>query len=200
MVGWYSSGPKIRENDLAINELFRKYYPQPVLVICDVNPKDLGLPVEAYVAVEEVSADGTETAMTFRNVPSEMGAQEAEEVGVEHLLRDIKDTRVSTIAGEVVGKVHSLQGTLRGVREHFSQEEVNWEADRGHVHASRIANAHWGDPALPVGGGRWAITRQSAGDQRPAGHVQPHAQPPRMPRAKRFSVWGEGLCGETKQA
>jgi len=40
--------------------------------------------------------DGTPTSRTFDHVPSEIGAEEAEEVGVEHLLRDIKDTTVGT--------------------------------------------------------------------------------------------------------
>ena len=31
--------------------------------------------------------DGTPTSRTFEHIPSEMGAEEAEEVGVEHLLR-----------------------------------------------------------------------------------------------------------------
>jgi len=31
--------------------------------------------------------DGTPTSKTFEHVPSEIGAEEAEEVGVEHLLR-----------------------------------------------------------------------------------------------------------------
>jgi len=31
--------------------------------------------------------DGTPTTKTFDHVPSEIGAEEAEEVGVEHLLR-----------------------------------------------------------------------------------------------------------------
>lgn len=33
------------------------------------------------------SQDGTPTTKTFDHVPSEIGAEEAEEVGVEHLLR-----------------------------------------------------------------------------------------------------------------
>ena len=33
------------------------------------------------------SQDGTPTSKSFEHVPSEIGAEEAEEVGVEHLLR-----------------------------------------------------------------------------------------------------------------
>lgn len=54
MVGWYHTGPKLHQNDVAINELIRRYCPNSVLVIIDAKPKDLGLPTEAYQAVEEV--------------------------------------------------------------------------------------------------------------------------------------------------
>jgi 26S proteasome regulatory subunit N8 len=45
------------------------------------------LPTDAYVAIEEIHDDGTPTSKTFEHVTSEIGAEEAEEVGVEHLLR-----------------------------------------------------------------------------------------------------------------
>lgn len=54
MVGWYHSGPKLRASDLEINELFKRYTPNPVLVVVDVKPKDIGIPTDAYFAVEEV--------------------------------------------------------------------------------------------------------------------------------------------------
>lgn len=54
VVGWYHTGPKLHQNDVAINELVRRYCPNSVLVIIDAAPKDLGLPTEAYRAVEEV--------------------------------------------------------------------------------------------------------------------------------------------------
>ena len=40
-------------------------------------------------------------AQVFVNLPTEVGATEAEEIGVEHLLRDVKDAAVSTLASEV---------------------------------------------------------------------------------------------------
>ncbi|KTG47757.1 hypothetical protein cypCar_00015841 [Cyprinus carpio] len=87
IVGWYHTGPKLHKNDIAINELMKQYCTNSVLVIIDVKPKDLGLPTEAYISVEEVHDDGTPTSKTFEHVTSEIGAEEAEEVGVEHLLR-----------------------------------------------------------------------------------------------------------------
>ena len=48
IVGWYHTGPKLHPNDIAINDLLRKYCSQSVLVIIDAKPKNIGLPTEAY--------------------------------------------------------------------------------------------------------------------------------------------------------
>lgn len=69
VVGWYHTGPKLHQNDIEINELLRRYCPNSVLVIIDARPKELGLPTEAYIAVEEVHEDGTLTKKTFEHVP-----------------------------------------------------------------------------------------------------------------------------------
>lgn len=110
IVGWYHSGPKLNQNDVAINELMRRYCPNSVLVVIDAKPKDLGLPTEAYIMVEEVHDDGTPTTKTFDHVPSEIGAEEAEEVGVEHLLRDIKDTTVGSLSQRITSQLMGLKG------------------------------------------------------------------------------------------
>lgn len=124
VVGWYHTGPKLHQNDIAINELIRRYCPNSVLVIIDAKPKDLGLPTEAYQAVEEVHDDGSPTSKTFEHVPSEIGAEEAEEVGVEHLLRDIKDTTVGTLSQRITNQLLGLKGLhsqLRDVRDYLVQ-------------------------------------------------------------------------------
>lgn len=76
VVGWYHTGPKLHPNDIAIHELLGKYCNSPVgsplaflttinvlicfsfspqvLVIVDARPKALGLPTDAYYAIEEV--------------------------------------------------------------------------------------------------------------------------------------------------
>ncbi|XP_052816379.1 26S proteasome non-ATPase regulatory subunit 7-like [Mya arenaria] len=110
IVGWYHTGPKLCQNDVIVNDLMRKYCPNSVLVVIDAKPKDLGLPTEAYVMVEEVHDDGTPTTKTFDHVPSEIGAEEAEEVGVEHLLRDIKDTTVGSLSQRITGQLMGLRG------------------------------------------------------------------------------------------
>lgn len=124
VVGWYHTGPKLHQNDVAINELVRRYCPNSVLVIIDAKPKDLGLPTEAYQAVEEVHDDGTPTTRTFEHVPSEIGAEEAEEVGVEHLLRDIKDTTVGSLSQRITNQLLGLRGLhsqLSDIRDYLVQ-------------------------------------------------------------------------------
>ncbi len=52
-MGWYSTGPKLREADLDINELIQQFCDHPVLVICEVQVRegvscDMGLLPELY--------------------------------------------------------------------------------------------------------------------------------------------------------
>ncbi|KAF8645460.1 hypothetical protein AX16_007814 [Volvariella volvacea WC 439] len=110
MIGWYHSGPKLRASDMEINDLFKRFIARPVMVIVDVRPNTVGIPTDAYFAVEEIKDDGTETRKTFLHVPSAIEAEEAEEIGVEHLLRDIKDSTTTTLATRVSEQLASLQG------------------------------------------------------------------------------------------
>lgn len=110
IVGWYHSGPKLRSSDLNINELFRRYIPNPILTIVDVEPKGEGIPTDSYFAVEEIYDDGRATKRTFNHIPSSIEAEEAEEIGVEHLLRDVTDNAVNSLSKQVVQQLTSLRG------------------------------------------------------------------------------------------
>jgi len=142
IVGWYSTGPKIRQNDLDINNLFKRYTPNPVYVIIDVAPKEeFQIPTKAYVAVEEVKEDATETpSLQFKHIPSTIGALEAEEVGVEHLLRDVKDTSVSTLATKVHGKLLSLKSLVSHLQEmkSYLQNIVDGKLPLNHTILSQL--------------------------------------------------------------
>merc|ERR1711871_140873 len=125
IIGWYSTGPKIRPADLAVNEVFKRYVKSPTFLIVDVNPTvDMDIPTNAYATVEVVKDDGTPTEVAFQHLPCEIGALEAEEIGVEHLLRDVKDLNVSTLTQQVSEKVSSLQALQ------VRLEEVNAYLDR----------------------------------------------------------------------
>jgi 26S proteasome regulatory subunit N8 len=120
MVGWYHSGPKLRASDLEINELFKRYTPNPVLVVIDVQPTAQGLPTAAYISVQDIHdvrdlaliviQDGTATTKTFNHIPSLVEAEESEEIGVEHLLRDIKDNATGPLSQQVTSQLTSMQG------------------------------------------------------------------------------------------
>ena len=117
LMGWYHSGPKLRASDLEINELFKRYTPNPLLVIIDVQPTEVGVPTDAYFAVEEIKDDGTTTSKTFVHTPSTIEAEEAEEIGVEHLLRDIRDVAVGTLSTRITAQLQSLQGLHLRLRD-----------------------------------------------------------------------------------
>ncbi|KAL4429567.1 hypothetical protein ABPG77_008616 [Micractinium sp. CCAP 211/92] len=123
VIGWYHTGPRLREADIDIHQLIGRYCDNPLLVICEVQPKDMGLPVHAYLARDEVREDGTEKSKkVFVNLPTEVGATEAEEIGVEHLLRDVKDASISTLSSEVGAMVTGLRGLrsrLLEIREYL---------------------------------------------------------------------------------
>jgi len=110
IVGWYHTGPRLNRNDIAINDLIRGYNPNAVLVIINAEPPELGLPTEAYYSVEEIHDDGTPTSKTFEHIPSESGAEEAEEVGVEHLLRDIRNITVGSLSQQLTNQLNGLKG------------------------------------------------------------------------------------------
>ena len=50
---------------------------------------------------------------TFVHISAETGATEAEEVGVEHLLRDINDPSKSTLGGKIAHKAHGIKELTR---------------------------------------------------------------------------------------
>jgi len=118
IVGWYSTGPKIRAADLDIHALFAEYCATPAFCIIDTRPDRVGIPVSAYLCENEIRDDGTQKEeKTFVHVPSLIEAFEAEEIGVEHLLRDVKDNTVSTLATRVSEKMSSLDGLEKRLRE-----------------------------------------------------------------------------------
>lgn len=82
-MGFYSSGPKIKENDLKISGLFKQYCAhEPVFVIIDVRSGVTGIPTTAYQAVEEVEGEGKEIQRVFKHISCAVEADEAEEVSL----------------------------------------------------------------------------------------------------------------------
>jgi 26S proteasome regulatory subunit N8 len=126
VLGWYSTGPRIRPADQDIHELMRKYVNNPVFVIVDVAVKDNAdeIPTKAYLALRSTPEPNSKALFHFAHVPSEIGAEEAEEIGVEHLLREIKDARLSTITdviGQRLASLRALETRMQEVYEYLDR-------------------------------------------------------------------------------
>ena len=100
----------MKPSDLKINEVFRRYTDNPLLLIVDVQPREVGIPTDAYFAVDDIKNDGSAAEKTFIHVPSLIEAEEAEEIGVEHLLRDIRDQAAGNLSLRVSETHQSLLG------------------------------------------------------------------------------------------
>merc|ERR1712060_738039 len=86
-------------------------------VICRVQEtQQIGLPTTAYFTQEEIDQDGN-LRRQFIHVPTEIGATQAEEVGVEHLLRDIKDASQGTLSKQVSDKTQGLKVLASKLKE-----------------------------------------------------------------------------------
>lgn len=163
MVGWYHSGPKLRASDLQINELFRRWIPRPVLVIIDVRPRSVGIPTEAYFAVEEIKDDGSATAKTFVHTSSSIEAEEAEEIGVEHLLRDVRDQSVGTLSTKITNQIRSLQGLNSRLEEiaQYLQKVVDRKLPVNHVILGNLQDIFNLLPNLAPGDGSDRKTKET---------------------------------------
>lgn len=126
IVGWYSSGPKIRPHDIEINDVFRKYCESPVFVIIDVQEKSetLGLPAESYTMKEEVDQEG-HLIKTFFKLNTVIEATLPEEIGVEFMLKDINDSSrigsMSKVASDKVMSFKALLERLNQIREYLNK-------------------------------------------------------------------------------
>ncbi|KAH3902376.1 probable 26S proteasome regulatory subunit RPN8 [Saccharomycodes ludwigii] len=118
LIGWYHSGPKLRASDLKINnQIFKKYASQPVLLVVDVKQQGVGLPTNCYIAIEQIKDNGSSTEKTFIHLPSSVEAEEAEEIGVEHLLRDCRDQAAGGLSIKLTNQLKSLKGLQRKLHD-----------------------------------------------------------------------------------
>lgn len=80
ILGWYHSGTNLHKNDSEITASLLNLVPNPVLLIVDIHSEKNGFPIKVF------QLHGSD----LLHVSSCIEAEEAEEVGVEHLIRDIK--------------------------------------------------------------------------------------------------------------
>ncbi len=92
IIGWYHSGPNLCKSDAEISKLIMRYCNSPILAVINVHMDNSEIPCQAF----QLGIDGSLVRMN-----AEIQADETEEVGVEHLLRDIKECTGSSIKDKV---------------------------------------------------------------------------------------------------
>lgn len=102
--------------DLEIHELYRQYCVEPVLVIMNTQPKELELPIDCYYSVE-VPTEDQFFRRAFQHTVGIVGASEAEEIGVEHLLRDIQTADTTTLSTRIGNKLTSLRSLIERLQD-----------------------------------------------------------------------------------
>lgn len=81
-----------------------------------IKQSQVGLPTEAYIQVDEVNENG-ELDKKFKHLSSSVGVTEMEAVGVEHLLRDIKDVTEGSLVKQINNKNLSLKALITKLEE-----------------------------------------------------------------------------------
>eukprot|EP00744_Colponema_vietnamica_P009088 GILI01012940.1.p1 GENE.GILI01012940.1~~GILI01012940.1.p1 ORF type:complete len:334 (-),score=71.08 GILI01012940.1:81-1082(-) len=121
IVGWYSSGPTISNNDMLLHTVIAdRFCPNPVYCVVNTDTQKKGVPVLAYTATQ--GREGSQ--LEFRNIPTQLGSTEPEEIGIEQLLRDLSDTTVTTLSSKIGDRQLSLaqMETLLGTVEDYLRD------------------------------------------------------------------------------
>lgn len=79
-----------------------------MLIVVNVKGKNpVELPTKAFFSEQSINEKGF-VERNFKNVSCSVTAFEAEEVGVEHLVREIKDLNMDSLQSKLSNKVNSL--------------------------------------------------------------------------------------------
>ena len=115
ILGWYVTGTTFKDHDVDINEIFAQYSNFPVLIVVEVKQRrEFELPTKAFYSVRSVNNKGM-VVRGFKSIPCQVSAYEAEEVGVEHLVREIKDLNMHTLQMKLNNKAASLLALERKI-------------------------------------------------------------------------------------
>lgn len=109
ILGWYHTSPRLHENDLQITQTFQSYTKDPILTTVNLEPSHTGAPIQCYRLERENQSDTGMARFVFGHVPFAIEAEEAEEVGVEQLVEDIRDVNI----GDLANKIESIKMGLR---------------------------------------------------------------------------------------
>jgi 26S proteasome regulatory subunit N8 len=114
ILGWYHSGPTLCKQDISISRAFLQYCSSPLLAIVNIHTEIHDIPCKVLQL-------GCSDELHYIN--TEIVADEAEEVGVEYLLRDIKERTGHTIKDKISSIVSSLKMYERSIEKIVSYLE-----------------------------------------------------------------------------
>ncbi len=78
------------------------------MIVVNVDDKEsYELPTKAFTSQRQLNKNGI-VEQVFVNIPCSVSAYEAEEVGVEHLVREIKDLSMNSLKSKLNSKLKSL--------------------------------------------------------------------------------------------
>lgn len=123
VVGWYSTGPLLRPSDIQIHEVLRQYTTEPILAIVNVNNRTSEVPARCYLSLPCAPNAQSTATRAFSPLPVTVGAEEAEEVGVEHLLRDVRGAYSLSLGDAVAQRIQAvstLQTRLETIYEYLN--------------------------------------------------------------------------------
>merc|ERR1719330_2139119 len=116
VVGWYSTGTRIKPIDSDIQAQMKTVCDDPIYVIVDPEMKtEDEIPLLCYHSVVQLRDGGTQ--LEFDIVDATFKASEVEDVAVEHLLRDVQQHKnVTTLEREVEHKLTGIRGLKKRLR------------------------------------------------------------------------------------
>ena len=145
IVGWYSTGPKIRAADLDIHALFAEYCATPAFCIIDTRPDRVGIPVSAYLCENEIRDDGTQKEeKTFVHIggiahPTQLNDEVVKvRTGLQHLPHSRHEVTRGRAAHASILELHHFYAAVLSNRR--APEHI-----RIHIYCGRIIDEH-GDP------------------------------------------------------
>ncbi|KAL0224119.1 hypothetical protein P9112_003509 [Eukaryota sp. TZLM1-RC] len=117
IVGWYSTGPSPVALDLAIHKLVHRLMSLPIdpvyLLVTVMETKEF--PARAFIKQVTSRTPGEQPTETFDAIQTRMGQQIAEEIGIEHLLRDVKGVEISDLSTMREGRINGLTALSRNL-------------------------------------------------------------------------------------
>lgn len=108
LVGWYHTGKEIAQNDMYITKIFKKYCNTPVVLRINLDAELDKLPFEGFIYNYQNNEDGSALKSNFKGISCKIVAEESENVGIEQLLRYVKDLHVGDLQTKIDQKAKGI--------------------------------------------------------------------------------------------